>query len=83
MSDTYGKSVTLTIFGESHGPAVGATVTGLAPGVPVDMEFMRGQMGKTPRQGKNIHFPHRGGRGARAFGRIQGRGHGYGADACD
>ena len=27
MSDTYGKSVTLTIFGESHGPAVGATVT--------------------------------------------------------
>ena len=21
MSDTYGKSVTLTIFGESHGPA--------------------------------------------------------------
>ena len=32
MSDTYGKSVTLTIFGESHGPAVGATVTGLAPG---------------------------------------------------
>ena len=44
MSDTYGKSVTLTIFGESHGPAVGATVTGLAPGVPVDMEFMRGQM---------------------------------------
>ena len=46
MSDTYGKSVTLTIFGESHGPAVGATVTGLAPGVPVDMEFMRGQMEK-------------------------------------
>lgn len=44
MSDTYGKSVTLTIFGESHGPAVGATVTGLAPACPVDMEFMRGQM---------------------------------------
>ena len=52
MSDTYGKSVTLTIFGESHGPAVGATVTGLAPGVPVDMEFMRGQMEKRRAKGK-------------------------------
>ena len=40
MSDTYGKSVTLTIFGESHGPAVGATVTGLAPGVPVDLSLI-------------------------------------------
>ena len=44
MSDTYGASVTLTVFGESHGPAVGATVTGLAPGVPIDLDFMRAQL---------------------------------------
>lgn len=44
MSDTCGKSVSLTIFGESHGPAIGATVEGLAPGVPVDLDFMRAQL---------------------------------------
>lgn len=44
MSDTFGQSITLTVFGESHGPAIGATVTGLAPGVPVNTDFMRAQM---------------------------------------
>ena len=52
MSDTCGKSITLTIFGESHGPAVGATVTGLAPGVPVDEDFMRAQMDLRRAKGK-------------------------------
>lgn len=44
MSDTYGKYITLTIVGESHGPAVGAVLSGLAAGIPVDAEFMRHQM---------------------------------------
>ena len=29
-----------TIFGESHGPAVGVLVTGAAPGLPVDREII-------------------------------------------
>lgn len=29
-----------TIFGESHGPAVGVLVTGAAPGLPVDRELI-------------------------------------------
>ena len=41
-----------TVFGESHGPAVGVTVTGLAPGVPVDLDFMRAQMDKRRAKGK-------------------------------
>lgn len=35
MKNTFGQSVTVTLFGESHGPAVGAVVDGLAPGLPV------------------------------------------------
>ncbi len=44
MKNTFGQSVTLTLFGESHGPAIGATLDGMAPGVPVDPNFIRAQM---------------------------------------
>lgn len=36
MKNTFGHSVTLTLFGESHGPGVGAVLDGIAPGLPVD-----------------------------------------------
>lgn len=35
MKNTLGNAVTLTLFGESHGPAIGAVLDGLAPGIPV------------------------------------------------
>lgn len=38
MKNTYGNSVTVTLFGESHGDMIGATLDGLAPGIPVDEE---------------------------------------------
>ena len=41
MKNTFGQAVTLTIFGESHGPAVGVVLDGLAPGLPVDEERIR------------------------------------------
>ena len=37
MKNTLGNSVCVTIFGESHGPAVGAVLDGMAPGVPVEV----------------------------------------------
>ena len=40
MKNTFGQAVTLTIFGESHGPAVGVVLDGLAPGLPVDEECL-------------------------------------------
>lgn len=52
MSDTYGRAVTLTVFGESHGPAVGAVLTGLPGGVPVDEAFVARQMEKRRAKGK-------------------------------
>ncbi len=36
MKNTFGQSVSVTLFGESHGLYVGAVVDGLAPGIPVD-----------------------------------------------
>ncbi len=36
MKNTIGTSVSITIFGESHGPEIGAVLDGLAPGIPVD-----------------------------------------------
>ncbi|MBR4510468.1 MAG: chorismate synthase [Ruminococcus sp.] len=44
MKHTFGQSVALTIFGESHGTAIGAVLDGLAPGIPVDEDFIARQM---------------------------------------
>ena len=41
MKNTFGQADTLTLFGESHGAAVGAVLDGLAPGLPVDGDFLR------------------------------------------
>lgn len=40
MSNSFGKYLTLTLFGESHGPYVGATLDGFFPGVKVDQEVI-------------------------------------------
>ena len=44
MKNTFGTSVAVTLFGESHGPAIGAVMDGLAPGIPVDEDFIRDQL---------------------------------------
>ena len=36
--NSFGKYLTLTTFGESHGPAMGAIIDGFPAGVPVDIE---------------------------------------------
>ena len=33
MRDSFGNAITLTLFGESHGAAIGAVINGIAPGV--------------------------------------------------
>lgn len=63
MKNTYGQSVALTIFGESHGPAVGVVLDGLAPGLPVDKDLIRRQLSHrrpstaldTPRREKDAY----------------------------
>jgi len=41
MKNTFGTSLTVTLFGESHGEAIGAILDGLAPGIPVEEEYLR------------------------------------------
>ena len=44
MKNTFGTSVAVTLFGESHGPWIGAVIDGLAPGLPVDESFIAAQL---------------------------------------
>lgn len=41
MKNTFGQNLAVTLFGESHGPAIGAVLDGLCPGLPVDEENIR------------------------------------------
>lgn len=41
MKNTFGQSVSVTIFGESHGAEIGAVIDGLAPGIKIDDEYIR------------------------------------------
>lgn len=50
LKNIFGNSITVTLFGESHGPQIGAVLDGLAPGIDVDMEFLRKQL--------NLRKPH-------------------------
>ena len=44
MKNSFGTSVIVTLFGESHGPEIGAVLDGLAPGLPVDATFIASQL---------------------------------------
>ena len=41
MSSTYGENLRLTVFGQSHSPAIGVTVEGLPAGFPIDMAALQ------------------------------------------
>ena len=40
----FGNSISLTLFGESHGDYIGAVLDGLAPGIGIDEGFIRSQL---------------------------------------
>ena len=61
MKNTFGQSVSVSLFGESHGPAVGAVIDGLSPGIAVSGDFIASRLSRrrpssaldTPRQEKD------------------------------
>ena len=65
MSSVTGEQVQLSIFGESHGPAIGCVIDGLPAGIPVNLDAIYKDMARrapgrdktaTPRLEKDI--PH-------------------------
>ncbi|MBQ8267021.1 MAG: chorismate synthase [Clostridia bacterium] len=61
MKNTIGNSLTVTLFGESHGKAIGAVIDGMPSGLAVDEEYIASQLSRrrpkdatsTPRQEKD------------------------------
>lgn len=61
MKNTIGNNLTVTLFGESHGKAIGAVIDGIASGIPVDEDYIASQLSRrrpkdalsTPRQEKD------------------------------
>ena len=54
MSSTYGESIKLSIFGQSHGPAVGMTLDGIPAGLPVDLDALQDFLNRRA-PGKNAY----------------------------
>ena len=53
--NTFGRMFRVTTWGESHGPAIGATVDGCPPGVPVMPEMLQHWLDmRKPGTGKNV-----------------------------
>lgn len=52
MKNTFGQSVAVTLFGESHGAAIGAVIDGLAPGIEVDESYIASQLSRRRPCGK-------------------------------
>ena len=52
MSNTLGKNIKVTLFGESHGPCIGAVLDGFPGGVKIDEDILTSQMNKRKAVGK-------------------------------
>ena len=46
MSATFGNKIKLTVFGESHGKAIGGVLDGLKAGIKIDTEYLKEQMAR-------------------------------------
>ncbi len=46
MKNTFGNSLSVTLFGESHGAAIGCVIDGLSSGIEIDTDFICAQMEK-------------------------------------
>lgn len=57
MKNTFGSDLSLTIFGESHGRAIGAVLDGMAAGVPVEEAFLTACMDKRRARGDGLSTP--------------------------
>ncbi len=52
MKNTFGNSITVTLFGESHGEFIGAVLDGIAPGIKIDKENIKKRLDQRRPSGK-------------------------------
>lgn len=57
MSNTWGETIRVTLFGESHGTGIGAVIDGLPPGIAIDWERVKKEMAR--RAPEVPHWRHR------------------------
>lgn len=52
MKNTFGESVAITLFGESHGEYIGAVLDGLCPGIKINEEYIKNMLSLRRSDGK-------------------------------
>ena len=52
MKNTFGCSISITLFGESHGEKIGCVLDGLAPGIKIDYENIEKRLSMRRPEGK-------------------------------
>ena len=46
MKNTFGRNLTITLFGESHGEAIGAVIDGMPSGIRIDENYIKSKLEK-------------------------------------
>lgn len=57
MSAQWGKKLELTIFGESHAPAIGGVISGIPAGTRIDTEYITREMARRAPGGEDFVTP--------------------------
>lgn len=52
MKNTFGNAMSVTLFGESHGEAIGAVIDGISPGIKIDEEYIAARLTERRPQGR-------------------------------
>lgn len=52
MKNTFGESLSITLFGESHGEEIGVVLDGLSPGIKIDHEYIKYKLSRRRPSGK-------------------------------
>lgn len=58
MKNTFGNTLTVTLFGESHGSCIGAVLDGVSPGVDVDETYIMHELDRRRAKGETSTARH-------------------------
>ena len=59
MSGSWGNCIRISIFGESHGRAIGVNIDGLKAGILLDHEYIKREMQRRAPGGSELSTPGR------------------------